>query len=70
MTKKYYIVWNDDKSEGFVTDNEVEAHNVSTGDDWWTGTPGSSALGEYFRDCYYDEGDDDFEIEEVELNHG
>lgn len=46
--KKYYIVWNGPKSEGFITDDKQDAKRAKSGK---TGTINSS-LGSFFYDCY------------------
>lgn len=69
--RKYYIVWNGDRTEGFVTDEHGAALNAhhNTGE-YWEGSIGRSTLGIAFAECYR-EDDDDIDgapdIEEVEL---
>jgi hypothetical protein len=71
MARKYWIVWNADRSEGFITDDRAAALNAdqNTGE-YVERTIGVSALGEAFSE-YYREDDEAIhfapEIEEVEL---
>lgn len=56
----YYIVWNEDRSEGFITDDESDAKQVASGR---FRNPYTSA-GEAFRECY--EGDD-LSLQELDI---
>lgn len=58
----YYIVWNKQKGEGYVTNDRNDALYVSTGKSKRFGVP---VVGEAFRDAYED--DDNFEIQEIDL---
>jgi hypothetical protein len=58
----YYIVWNKDKTEGFVTNDKSDARYTATGHTVKFGVP---SVGEAFRDAY-DNGDH-LEIQEVDL---
>ena len=53
-TKTFFIVWNEQKNEGFVTDDKGDALYVSKGREPRGGTP---AVGEAFRDAYDKGGD-------------
>lgn len=50
--KTYYIAWNADKSEGFITDIKRDAKEAVDGK---RRAPYSATLGLAFRECY-DEG--------------
>lgn len=57
---KFYIVWNEARNEGFVTDDLDDAKSVQAGDfngDW-------SEAGEAFHDVY---GDGFLDIQTVEI---
>lgn len=59
--KTIYIVWNENKSEGFVTDDKDDAKYCSTGKETGFGIP---TIAEAFRECY---GQGPFKIEKMEL---
>jgi len=64
---KYFIVWNADKSEGFITTDEDDACSALTGEPHMgLGYPTQSTLGEAFFENYGEEGDCP-PIEQVEL---
>ncbi len=65
MAKKtFFLVWSPDKSEAFVTENDLDAAYVARGE-----RPGfsCSAAGEAFRDAYcdgtWDDDDDNTDLE-------
>lgn len=62
MKKKFYIVWNQARNEGFITDEMEDAEFVATGDQSGFGVP---TAGEAFREAYADGPDDDLYIQEV-----
>ncbi|AWM80525.1 hypothetical protein DKL61_09240 [Gammaproteobacteria bacterium ESL0073] len=62
MSKKIYLVWNDDKSECVGFKSIFDAKIAATGSD---GVFGNSQLAETFYDLYAIEND--LEIEEVEI---
>lgn len=65
MSKKYFIVWNATRSEGFITDDEDDAHYTSTG---ISNSFGITTVGEAFRESYADDEDgEELEVQEVEL---
>lgn len=58
MTKRYFIVWNGDRSEGFITDCHgaaLNAHHFIQ--DYWEGAPGVSTIGLAFAETYRDEAE-------------
>lgn len=57
---KRYIVWNEDKTEGFVTDDKKDALMVFMGN---FSSPYTSA-GKAFYDCYEDQ---DLSLQEIEI---
>jgi len=60
---KYWIVWNESKSEGFITDDEGDAKAAKTGKRNKR-TPYSSTLGDQFFECY---GEDNCRTQVVEF---
>lgn len=67
---KYFIVWNADKSEGFITNDEADATSALTGKaNLALGYPSQSALGSEFYANYGEEGDCP-PVQEVELDVG
>lgn len=60
MTKKYYIVWNAPKSEGFITNDYADALTAATGES----TGFDSALALEFFESY---GETEHAIQEIEL---
>lgn len=58
--KKYYIVWNEAKSEGFITDDRRDAEQCLIGSFGQL----ASAAGQNFAENYED---DDRILEEIEL---
>lgn len=57
--RKYFIVWNADRSEGFITDNHsaaLNAHYASQA--YWEGSPGTSTLGLSFAELYREDPED------------
>lgn len=70
MTRKYYIVWNGDKSEGFITDSYGAALNADQAVTHHNeGFIGNSTLGLSFVEIYRDDDEEgDYpEITEIEL---
>lgn len=59
--RKFYIVWNEARNEGYVTDDYSDALYTQTGDQQTFYTP---SLGDAMRECYDDE---DLVLEEIEL---
>lgn len=49
--KRYHIVWNQRKTEGFITNDATDARAVSDGS--WSGV--NSTVGEAFREAYADD---------------
>lgn len=65
MGKKYYIVWNAAKNEGFITDDEGDAVYTATGVSGLFGVP---PIGDAFRESYADDEDgEELELQEIEL---
>ena len=64
MEKKFHIVWNETKTEGFITDDADDARFASTGE--MSGGFGVSTIGEAFQDCYGG-GDKALTVQEVEI---
>ncbi len=64
--KTIFIVWNPAKNEGFVTDDQEDANYCSTGDD--SACFGHSSVAEAFRESYADEGDEEFEMQTLEID--
>lgn len=64
--KKYFIGWNADKTEGFITDDHNDAKSATTGKPHRAlGYPAVSTAGQVFFEAYaYDQK---LKIEEVEL---
>ena len=60
--KKFYIAWNEQKNEGFITDDRDDALYVAKGKEPRFGTP---TVGEAFRDNY-DKGND-LPMQEIEI---
>lgn len=53
--KRYHIVWNSRKTEGFITDDDADAEFARSG----TQMSGClSTLADAFRDCYGDEDEE------------
>lgn len=50
--KKYYVVWNAAKTEGFITDDKADALFTAEGIPMNFGNP---TVGESFRECYADD---------------
>lgn len=64
--KRYFIVWNTDRSEGFVTDDHADAVSATTGSSNYTlGYPSQSTAGAAFHETYED--DSPLELQEVEI---
>ena len=65
MSKKYFIVWNDTRSEGFITDDEDDANYTATG---ISNSFGVTTVGSAFRETYADDKDGvELEVEEIEI---
>lgn len=65
MSKKYFIVWNENRSEGYITDDPEDADYTATG---FSSSFGQSTLGVAFRESYAeDEESDEFEVQEIEI---
>ena len=62
--KKFYIVWNLNKNEGFITDSKEDAAFTADGISPRFGNP---VVGESFRDCYIDDADDGLPMQEIEI---
>lgn len=63
--KKYFIVWNAGKSEGFITDMEADAKSTKSGRPHRElGYSSQSTAGAAFHEAYED---DKLTIQEVEL---
>lgn len=62
--KKFYIVWNPKKNEGFITDDKEDADFTADGISRSFGNP---TVGEAFRDCYCEDSDDVLPMQEIEL---
>ena len=61
MAKKYWIVWNENRSEGFITDDKMDADSAAT-------YGGTSTVGLAFWESYGDdEGLSELEVEEIEI---
>lgn len=60
MARKFYIVWNEAKNEGFITDDRDDALACHAGKQRLI----SSSMGDAFAEIY---DDDDLSLEEVEL---
>lgn len=50
--KKFYIVWNPTKTEGYITDDKQDAKFTSDG---MAGRYGNPTIGEAFRESYADD---------------
>lgn len=64
---KYFIAWNEDKTEGAIFTDKRDAQSALDGKDWIDpkmGFPSISSLAEAFFDVY---GDDDCIVEEVTI---
>lgn len=59
MSKEYFIVWNETKSEGFITSNENDAEFARSG---FQGSMAVSSLAGAMRDTYAHEDDEDTEL--------
>ena len=59
--KRFFIVWNGKKNEGFITDNQLDALDVAEGEDF--GCP-NSTVGEAFRETYDGQA---LSIQEIEI---
>lgn len=65
MSKKYFIVWNDTRSEGFITQDQDDAEYTATG---ISTSFGVTTVGDSFRETYADgEEDAEFDIQEIEI---
>lgn len=54
--KNYWIVWNENRSEGFITDDENDAKTAMTGKpNRSRGYPCSSSVGLAFYEAYEDD---------------
>lgn len=62
--KKYFIVWNSTKTEGFITDDPGDAVAAATG---FSGTGITSTVGDAFYEAYGDDGEAELSMQEVEL---
>lgn len=63
MGKTYYIVWNETRTEGYITDDLEDAEYASSGKQAGWSAP---TLGVAFREAY--EGlEDDFELQEIKI---
>ncbi len=61
----FFIVWNEARNEGFITDDAADAQSAVTGrPNYDLGYPSSSTVGSAFREAYED---DTLSIEQVEL---
>lgn len=57
MKKEYFILWNVDKSEGFITDNAADIKSARTGKPHRElGYSSQSSLGAEFYELYGEEG--------------
>ncbi len=65
MGKKYWIVWNDARSEGFITQDQGDAEYTATG---ISTSFGVTTVGDAFRETYAD-GEEyaEFDIQEIEI---
>ena len=64
IKKQFFIVWNQSRTEGFITDDKPDAMFVSEGISLRTGNP---LVGEAFRECYCEDEADGLLMQEVEL---
>ena len=62
--KKFYIVWNPKKNEGFITDDEDDARFTADGISPRFGNP---TVGEALRECYCEDDGDGLPMQEIEL---
>jgi hypothetical protein len=63
--KKYFIVWNSGRSEGFITDCQHDAQSCKTGKPHrQLGYMSQSAVGEAFHEAYEDDG---LRVQEIEI---
>jgi len=61
----FYIVWNQTRTEGFITDDRNDALFAAEG---ISTRNGSSTVGEAFRECYADDEDGEaLPMQEVEI---
>jgi len=63
MKKQYHIVWNAQKTEGYITDNEDDATYASSG---MVCGVGASTIAEAMREAYAQD-EDSFDDTEEEL---
>lgn len=72
--KEYFVVWNRDKSEGFITDDEWAAKNAHAGEQLYRERDmGQSSIGQNFGDTYRDDEEDIEkapEIQRIEIEAG
>lgn len=61
--KKFYIVWNPAKNEGFITDDRKDALFASEG----ISRHGNPTLGEALRECYAEDDDEALPMQEIEI---
>jgi hypothetical protein len=62
--KQFFIVWNPNKTEGYITDSKPDAMFASDGVASRSGTP---ILAEALRDTYCEDADDGLPMQEIEL---
>jgi hypothetical protein len=63
--RHYFILWNADRSEGFITDSSADAASAVSGEPHWDeGYPSQSSMGEAFYNFY---GEDGVLVEEIDL---
>ena len=61
--KTFYIVWNQTRTEGFITDDRNDALCAAEG---LSPRNGSSTVGKTFRECYAEDGEA-LPMQEIEL---
>ncbi len=63
MKVKYHIVWNETRTEGFITQDRDDADYTATG---ISSSFGVSTIGDAFREAYAEYGEE-LEIQEIEI---
>lgn len=62
--KQYHIVWNESKTEGYITDDADDAEFASVG---WRAKASCSTLAQAMRESYANDDDEDDDDGPVEL---
>lgn len=65
--KHYYIVWNESKTEGYITDDEDDAEFARVG---WLAKASCSTLAQAMRETYANDDDEEDDDGPVELPTG